>query len=152
MTLPDLRTDDFNWAATLLEQGYPRPQLVRRSWTDLSGTWEFAYDDGDEGLSARWYGPSGAFDKTIKVPYPPESSSSGIGDTGFHPVVWYRRPLIRDLLPEQNRDAGDSRFLLHFGAVDYRADVWLSGHTDSPTPTDVRNWPPKPSATSSKVT
>ena len=128
MTPPDLRTDDSNWAATLLEQGYPRPQLVRRSWTDLSGTWEFAYDDGDEGLNARWYGPSGAFDKTIKVPYPPESSSSGIGDTGFHPVVWYRRPLIRDLLPEQNRDAGDSRFLLHFGAVDYRADVWLGGH------------------------
>jgi beta-galactosidase/beta-glucuronidase len=61
------------------------------------------------------------FDREIVVPYPPESTASGIGDTGFHPVCWYRRTV--ELEPA---DRGD-RVLLHFGAVDYQATVWANG-------------------------
>ncbi|MFF1921204.1 glycoside hydrolase family 2 protein [Streptomyces sp. NPDC058221] len=105
--------------------GHPRPQLIRDpDWHDLSGPWQFAHDDADVGRSDRWMDPDNTepFTATITVPYPPESGASGIGDTGFHPVHWYRRTL--DVTPP----AADRRLLLHFAAVDYRAEVWLNGH------------------------
>ena len=99
----------------------PRPQLVRRAWLDLSGSWAFAYDDADEGLAGQWWRRPEAFDRMITVPYPPESRLSGLGDPGFHPVVWYRR---RFRAPARQPD---QRLVLHFGAVDYRARVWVDG-------------------------
>ena len=99
---------------------HPRPQTQRARWTDLNGTWQFAYDDDDRGRDAGWQERAEAFDRQIVVPFPPESEMSGIGDTGFHPVVWYRREF------SAQRRAGE-RLLLHFGAVDYRADVWVNG-------------------------
>ncbi|CAN7321283.1 glycoside hydrolase family 2 [Pseudoduganella sp. LjRoot289] len=98
--------------------GYPRPQLVRADWTNLNGTWEFAYDDAllysDPRDDISW-------DRSITVPYPPESSASGIGDTGFHSVCWYR---LAFPLPMDRRG---QRTILHFGAVDYLAKVWVNG-------------------------
>ncbi|HUQ54662.1 glycoside hydrolase family 2 protein [Lentzea sp.] len=98
---------------------HPRPQLTRASWTDLCGEWEFAHDDADTGLDEHWHSGGAAFDRVITVPYPPESAASGIGDTGPHPVVWYRRTV--------DVEAEGHRVLLHFGAVDYRASVWVNG-------------------------
>ncbi|MFJ1584826.1 glycoside hydrolase family 2 protein [Streptomyces sp. NPDC088197] len=103
--------------------GHPRPQLVRDpDWHDLCGPWLFAHDDADTGRAERWMDPAVTepFTTTITVPYPPESKASGVHDTGHHPVVWYRRSL--DL-----RRPASGRLLLHFGAVDYRAEVWLDG-------------------------
>jgi beta-galactosidase/beta-glucuronidase len=102
---------------------YPRPQLVRDAWADLSGSWAMQFDDDNVGLDSGWFDGIG-FGSQIRVPFPPESSASGIGDTGFHPVVWYRC----DISAEQLEAAGDnSRTVLHFGAVDYRASVWFNG-------------------------
>ncbi|MEP6979236.1 MAG: glycoside hydrolase family 2 TIM barrel-domain containing protein [Nakamurella sp.] len=101
------------------EDPHPRPQLVRGGWTDLSGEWEFRHDDDEIGLGQGWQRGGTAFDQTIVVPYPPESSLSGIHATGHHPVVWYRRRFT----PPAGR-----RVLLHLGAVDYRASVWVNGH------------------------
>jgi beta-galactosidase/beta-glucuronidase len=99
----------------------PRPQLIREHWADLSGEWRFAYDDADEGLPRTW-------DRTIVVPFPPESSMSGIGDTGFHDIVWYQRNLSRDDIAAAGFDASlRPRLVLRFGAVDYRCTVWLNG-------------------------
>jgi beta-galactosidase/beta-glucuronidase len=100
-----------------LDPAYPRPQLVRDRWTDLCGPWQFAHDDADVGLDEGWY-DGREFDRTIQVPYPPESPASGVGDPGYHRVVWYRREIER---PE------GERVLLHFGAVDFAATVWLNG-------------------------
>ena len=103
---------------------HPRPQLTRARWTDLSGTWRFAYDDRDEGLRQRWYelppDEQKVFDRRIRVPFPPESAASGIDDDGFHPVLWYRTTF------EQRPDPGGA-LLLHVGAVDHRARVWVNG-------------------------
>jgi beta-galactosidase/beta-glucuronidase len=99
---------------------HPRPQLARTGWEDLSGTWRFAYDDDDQGLGSGWHENEGPFDRDIVVPFPPESKLSGIHDHGFHPVVWYRRTFPTDV-------SGSNRLLLHFGAVDYRAKVWING-------------------------
>jgi len=100
---------------------HPRPQLVRPDWTDLCGTWGFAHDDDDIGLADGWQHSDKPFDRTITVPYPPESRLSGVRDTGYHPVVWYR---VETSAP---RPPDDGRLLLHFGAVDYRAMVWVDG-------------------------
>lgn len=124
---------------------HPRPQLVRPGWTALDGPWWFAHDDEGRGLADRWYDPavsptSGAepFAREIRVPFPPESPASGIGDTGFHPVVWYRRTVTAaDLGAVPGRLA-----LVHFGAVDHAARVWCDGvpvgeHVGGQTPFTV---------------
>ena len=113
--------------ATQQDGTYPRPMLCRERWRNLNGTWDFVHDDDDIGLTQRWFTPSAgtAFTQTIQVPYPPESAASGIGATGLHPVVWYRRTLPMDDLAPHGLN-GD-RLLLHFGAVDYRAAVWVDG-------------------------
>lgn len=113
--------------ASALEQDgtYPRPQLVRTAWRDLSGPWEFAFDDADEGRAAGWM--SGvALPLEIVVPYPPESPASGVGDAGYHRILWYRRQISADEISSVGHGP-HRRLLLHFGAVDHRADVWADG-------------------------
>lgn len=100
---------------------HPRPRLTRVAWTDLGGTWKFAYDDDDRGLGERWNERTDVFDGEIVVPFPPESPLSGINDPAPHRVVWYHRTLT---IPLEERQL---RWLVHFGAVDYRASVWLNG-------------------------
>ncbi len=95
---------------------HPRPQLARPQWMPLDGRWRFAFDD-----ERRYRKPSDvtSWPLFIEVPFPPESKASGIGDTGFHSACWYER--------EFTVDPGDKRVLLHFGAVDYQAWVWVNG-------------------------
>lgn len=112
--------------ASALDGTYPRPQVVRERWRDLGGDWGFAFDDEQVGLRDSWFRSDEAFDRRIVVPYPPESPASGIGDTGFHPVVWYRRTVTADDLAAAGHGDG-TRLMLHFGAVDYRASVWVGG-------------------------
>jgi len=102
---------------------HPSPQLARSTWLDLTGRWQFAYDDAGVGLREEWFDHPECFDRTIVVPFPPESRASGIGDPSAHPVVWYRRSFRLDDI----RRAPDGRLVLHFGAVDYEARVWLNG-------------------------
>lgn len=108
---------------------YPRPQLCRPDWHSLDGAWSFSYDDDDTGLRDAWSQPgsSDRFTRQIIVPFPPESAASGIGDPRPHPIVWYRREVTAAELP-LGRQTASSRVLLHFGALDYRADVWVDGH------------------------
>jgi beta-galactosidase/beta-glucuronidase len=100
---------------------FPQPQFERRDWQTLNGPWQFAFDDNDVGLRERWYEPGRSFDRTIVVPFAFESRLSGIGDTSFHPWVWYRRSVT---IPDAWKGR---RVLLKFGAVDYHATVWLNG-------------------------
>ncbi|MCL5996274.1 MAG: glycoside hydrolase family 2 [Chloroflexi bacterium] len=104
-----------------LREAHPRPQFTREQWIDLNGPWSFAYDDADAGLAQTWMHKPEVFDRTIIVPFPPESRASGIADPAPHPVVWYRR--VAQIAPQHR----DKRLLLHFGAVDYRALVWVNG-------------------------
>lgn len=99
---------------------HPRPRVTRERWIDLNGSWQFAYDDANVGIDERWHGDAGKFDRQINVPFPPESEMSGINDKGFHPILWYRRNFT------DNAPVG-GRLILHFGAVDYRAQVWVNG-------------------------
>jgi len=84
---------------------YPRPRLVRERWLNLNGVWQ--YGTGNSG-----------YDERILVPYPPESALSGIGRHDH--VMWYRRVFE---IPAGWRG---ERVLLHFGAVDQTAAVWVN--------------------------
>src|SRR5437879_3503052 len=99
----------------------PRPDMRRADWQTLNGPWEFEFDDGDRGLAERWFTGNKRFARTIVVPYCFQSKLSGIADTGFHDVVWYRRTFQ---IPDGWRSR---RTMLDFGAVDYQATVWVNG-------------------------
>ena len=87
---------------------YPRPDFRRDNWLCLNGQWDFSIGEK-------------TFDGKIIVPYACETRLSGIEDKGFHKTVWYRKSFV---LPETMEG---KRILLHFGAVDYRCDLWVNG-------------------------
>ncbi|WP_338470790.1 glycoside hydrolase family 2 TIM barrel-domain containing protein [Niallia sp. XMNu-256] len=100
---------------------YPRPQLVREKWLNLNGTWSFAFDDNNRGTQDKWFKENqGAFDRKINVPFAYQTKLSGIDDPSFHDVVWYKRSFE---VPESWQG---NRVILHFGAVDYRAWVYVN--------------------------
>jgi len=107
---PSNRLDDAG-------RGYPRPQLERNHWYSLNGDWEFALDPDGVLRSAAEV----SWTESITVPFAPEAPASGIGRTGFFRACWYRK---RCELPP--RSSGE-RWLLHFGAVDWGATVWING-------------------------
>ncbi|HEY0491944.1 MAG TPA: glycoside hydrolase family 2 TIM barrel-domain containing protein, partial [Candidatus Dormibacteraeota bacterium] len=104
-------------ASAPLQFAYPRPQLERPQWECLNGRWKFLFDN-----DRRYNRPDdiASWPLTIEVPFPPESIASGIGDCGYHFACWYEREF--EVAP------ADKRVLLHFGAVDYFARVWVNGH------------------------
>lgn len=106
---------------------YPRPQLLRAAWADLGGEWEFAFDDDRVGLGEGWHLGGVELRDRIVVPFPPESPASGVGDTSFHHVAWYRRVIRPDELQAAGRSAEHPIVVVHFGAVDFRASVWADG-------------------------
>jgi len=99
---------------------YPRPQFMREAYLNLNGTWEFAFDDEDAGIGEQWQNAK-MFDRSITVPFAFQSVLSGIGEVAFHDIVWYRRSFS---VPSAFTG---KRLILHFGAVDYEATVWISG-------------------------
>jgi len=99
---------------------HPRPDRFRPDWLNLNGVWEFAFDPQDAGRREGWH-DGRTLPERIVVPFCPESLLSGVYDEGFHPYCWYARQFD---VPESLRG---ERVLLHFGAVDYRTDVWLNG-------------------------
>jgi beta-galactosidase/beta-glucuronidase len=94
---------------------YPRPQMVRSEWMNLNGLWNYAITDSTTFRPNNYQGK-------ILVPYPLESALSGI-QRPLQPTekLWYQRTF--DLKEKKN----DKRYLLHLGAVDYRATVFVNG-------------------------
>src|SRR5690349_21453193 len=96
---------------------YPRPQLRREHWITLTGPWDFAIDENAASAAPA----SVPWSAAINVPFSPETAASGVKANGYLPCVWYRRNFRKpDLAP-------GACLLLHFGAVDYCADVWVNG-------------------------
>ncbi|MEU5994311.1 sugar-binding domain-containing protein [Spirillospora sp. NPDC047418] len=92
---------------------YPRPQLVRDSYLNLNGRWEYAFADAEPA----------EYDGEIVVPFSPESALSGVGRQLLpDETLWYRRSIR---LQDGFRREGD-RVLLHFGAVDQTCRVTVN--------------------------
>lgn len=111
---------------------YPRPQFVRKDWQNLNGEWAFAFDDKDMGKRDQWFIKPEVFDKKIQVPFVYQTKISGINSQEIHDIVWYQKQFNWTENPNK-------RCLLHFGAVDYQAEVYVNGllagtHTGGHTP------------------
>jgi beta-galactosidase/beta-glucuronidase len=93
---------------------YPRPQMVRQDWLNLNGLWDFAITSKDAKRAT--------FQTQILVPFPVESALSGVmRPVSENDCIWYRRTF------EVPHKWKGRRVLLHFGAVDFEAKVWVNG-------------------------
>ena len=96
---------------------YPRPQLVRPDWLNLNGLWDYAILPDSTNMPP-------PFDGKILVPFPVESALSGVmTNLDEHSKLVYQRSFS---VPETWHGR---RVRLHFGAVDWRCQVWVNGHS-----------------------
>ncbi|TAG98988.1 MAG: beta-galactosidase [Sphingobacteriales bacterium] len=94
---------------------YPRPQMKRAQWQNLNGLWDYAITYVDDVQPKNFAGK-------ILVPFAVESSLSGVGKmVGANNCLWYKRSFASPAVQQ------GQRLLLHFGAVDWQADVFING-------------------------
>jgi beta-galactosidase/beta-glucuronidase len=106
---------DVNPANTLPD--YPRPQMQRGGWQNLNGLWHYSIIPVSDNEAI----PS-SFQGNILVPFAVESALSGVGKTvGKDSILWYHRNIT---VPAKRKG---KRLLLHFGAVDWRSDIYVNG-------------------------
>ncbi len=93
---------------------YPRPIMERAEWLNLNGLWDYSI------IPVNSSKPS-AYEGKILVPFAVESSLSGVQRTvGKDSVLWYKRSFT---IPPKWKN---KNVLLNFGAVDWRAEVWIN--------------------------
>ena len=106
---------------------YPRPIMERSDWKNLNGLWKYAITKKGDPTPAAYQGD-------ILVPFAVESSLSGVGKMiNEKEELWYQRTFD---VPSAWRG---KQILLHFGAVDWKAEVWVNDvkvgeHTGGFTP------------------
>jgi beta-galactosidase/beta-glucuronidase len=99
---------------------YPRPQFERGCWLNLNGQWKFDFDDNNIGIKEGWFSKP-ELEQSINVPYTYQSKLSCINNQDFHDIVWYSKEF------DMEEHLKGKRLILNFGAVDYKADVWVNG-------------------------
>lgn len=101
---------------------YPRPQMVRNSWTNLNGAWKFQFDDSSKGETEKWYETFPAQPLEIQVPFTYETKLSGIEDQGHHSQVWYEKTVT-----VTEEELAGKKVLIHFEGSDFLTKVWING-------------------------
>ncbi len=101
---------------------HPRPDFQRSTWMNLNGTWKFAGDSLNNGLSEGWQHRGEFFDREITVPFSWASPLSGIQEPSIH-IGWYYRQFTVDAFETQEA----KNIWLVFGASDFHTSVWING-------------------------
>lgn len=106
------------WAADVtpenVHQEYPRPQMIRQTWQNLNGLWDYAITSVEE--------VSFTSEGKILVPFAVESSLSGVGRRiTKENSLWYERTFT---VPGKWKG---QEILLHFGGVDWKSEVYVNG-------------------------
>ena len=116
--LSQVNTLETRWTKTVtmdnVHPEYPRPQLLRNTWLNLNGLWDYVIKPLNSEIPIH-------FDGEILVPFPIESALSGVQEKVDGKALWYRRSF------ELPVGWSEQRILLHFGAVDWDTTVWLNG-------------------------
>ena len=99
---------------------YPRPQFERADWINLNGKWSFDFDFSKSGIERELFSSQG-FEKSIIVPFCPESPLSGVNHKDFINAMWYQRAIS---IPST---WDGKRILLNFGGVDYKSTIYING-------------------------
>ncbi len=110
-----MKNDETGSERNIEDDKYPRRQMVRKPWQSLNGNLDFTFDNEIK-WEKPWQVP--CWNLQIEVPFAPESEASGVGNTDFHSRCWYRKSFEVKKLRK--------RVILHFGAVDYFARVWIN--------------------------
>ncbi len=105
----------------IYRQEHPKPQFMREGYINLNGLWEYTEDAAQCGAEQGLHMPQAVFGEQINVPFCRESVLSGIHRTEFINSVWYRRSVALTKAQLENR------IILHFGAVDYKATLYVNG-------------------------
>ena len=103
------------------KKDYPRPQFVRDNWVNLSGTWDFGFDDANQGEKEKWYEKFPG-ELKIEVPFTYETKLSGIQDERRHDNIWYHKTITVDA-----SKLTDNRLLIHFEGSDFHTKLWVNG-------------------------
>ena len=103
------------------KKDYPRPQFVRDNWVNLNGTWDFGFDDANQGEKEKWYEKFPG-ELKIEVPFTYETKLSGIQDERRHDNIWYHKTITVDA-----SKLTDNRLLIHFEGSDFHTKLWVNG-------------------------
>jgi beta-galactosidase/beta-glucuronidase len=99
---------------------YPRPQFERAGWINLNGKWTYDFDFSQSGMERSLFAAH-AFEKSIIVPFCPESPLSGVNHKDFINAIWYQRKIA---VPAEWKE---KRVFLNFGGVDYKSTIYING-------------------------
>ena len=99
---------------------HPKPQFMRKNWENLNGEWDFEIDYSVSGEARGLFKADKEFSQKIQVPFCPESKLSGVENKDFLNAVWYKREI------EITKQQLEGRVILHFGAVDYEATIFVN--------------------------
>lgn len=100
---------------------HPNPQFERENWRCLNGEWDFEIDNGKSGEARGLFNSDAVYGQKITVPFCPQSKLSGVEHKDFMYSVWYKKEIVL------SSDDLKNDILLHFGAVDYEAVVYVNG-------------------------
>lgn len=104
----------------MYREEHPRPNFIRPDWLSLNGRWDFEIaDDAPRNFAA--YLDGSPYASAIEVPFAPQAPLSGVGRNENLKSVWYRTTFSLDA------QKVSGTVLLCFGAVDYRAEVYVNG-------------------------
>lgn len=107
-------------AGEIPRKEYPRPQFERKTWLNLNGEWDYAFDFTNIGMEKEFHKAT-TFSGKITVPFPPESKLSGVEHKDFINHIWYHRIIRR---PEE---WAGKNVILNFGAVYFNSEIYIDG-------------------------